>query len=462
MIKILMKPKVLLGVCGLSLISLFSISMMNNSIMQKHSKLQTMNGGVGVCFQRITQTFTALMIKDLSSSYLSESFKNVTGDCFSDLTSSMKNLMAENEQALNATNNLTSDLHWFNSKIDKIISLNKGESLDLSESNIIKKYEGLEELKIDIEQQVNEEIVSFDSVKNLGLAGILLSQLALLFSLASLFFKQRVSLKELSMIESFSLDAIESNSKSSKAQRIYESLFSHIDLPTTKKFLMDYHTNLLEENYNLNDQIIKMNTIGFTEEITPTMPISNDATQKEEEVTNFTDSLNTVLDRIQEKAFTHGVMLDTDLGESFDVLSNSEALDQVLFNTIQFSMESSLGHNEGRRVIIRSKPLGGIAYCKIKILGHSFSDAEMNVINGRKVDDKINVNVNLVLLKELMDDANATIAVKNIHDQKSGQVESELEIIFERAQTKNTVKAPNVSVIKGTKKEIKKYFEQSM
>jgi hypothetical protein len=461
MIKTLMKPKVLLSVCGFSLISLFSISMMNNSIMQKHSKLQQMNGGVGVCFQRVTQTFTALMIKDLTSSYLSSSFKNVTGECFSDLTSSMKNLMASNEQSLNAANNLSSDLHWFNSKIDKIISLNKGESIDLSESNIIKKYEDLEELKVEIEQQVNNDIANFDSVKDLGLAGILLSQLALLFSLASLYFKQRASSQELSLIEGFSLDAIESNTKSSKAQRIFENLFTNIDLPVTKKFLMDYHTDLLEENYSLNDKIIKMNTIGYTEEIIPTMPIEN-KTSTAEEVTNFNDSLSTVLDRIQEKAFTHGVMMDTDLGESFDVISNSEALDQVLFNTLQFSMESSLGHNEGRRVIIRSKPLGGIAYCKIKILGHSFSDVEMNIINGKKVDTKVNVNVNLVLLKELMNDANATIAVKNIQDQKSGQVESELEIIFERAAVNQTTSTPKVSVIKGTKKEIKKYFEQTM
>jgi hypothetical protein len=123
-------------------------------------------------------------------------------------------------------------------------------------------------------------------------------------------------------------------------------------------------------------------------------------------------------------------------------------------------MESSLNHNQGRKVVVRSKPLGGIAYCKFKILGHSFSDDELAIINGKEPKSADNVNVNLILLKELIHDANATIAVKNT--QQNGIVESEIEMIFERAQIQEVKETPKVNIVKGSKQDIKRFFAQNL
>ena len=457
------KSKYLAVISAISLTSLFGISLMNNSIMQKHSLLQQASSGVGVCFQRVTQSFTALMINDLSSNYLSSEFKSMTSECFSELNSTMSSIVGA-KSVLNASNNITSDLHWFNSKMDKIVKLNDGQAIDLSDSNIINKYAELEELKGNIEEGIGKEIASFESIKDLGFVGMILAQLALIASMVSLFFKRKIDAHDFEQLENFSMEAEVSVNQNAKAKRVLEKLFEHIEMPHTEKFVMGYHGAILQENFDLNDKIIKMNTIGYEGSVEDEVHVDELLSTKEsvqsEDTTSFNDSLNVVLDRIQDKAFTHGVMIDTDLGENFNVISNHEVLDQVLFNTIQFSMESSLNHNQGRKVVVRSKPLGGIAYCKFKILGHSFSDDELAIINGKEPKSADNVNVNLILLKELIHDANATIAVKNT--QQNGIVESEIEMIFERAQIQEVKETPKVNIVKGSKQDIKRFFAQNL
>ena len=121
-------------------------------------------------------------------------------------------------------------------------------------------------------------------------------------------------------------------------------------------------------------------------------------------------------------------------------------------------MDCSLVHNTGRKVIISGKPLGGIGYCKVKIAGHAFSDEEFAIINGR--DANQDTNINLVLLKELVKDSNAKLAVKNKQNQSTGHIESEVELIFDRANIVQEKKAkPRVNVLKGTKKELKRFFD---
>ena len=125
---------------------------------------------------------------------------------------------------------------------------------------------------------------------------------------------------------------------------------------------------------------------------------------------------------------------------------------------ISFAMDSSLEHNQGRKVIMTGKPLGGIAYCKIKIAGHAFSDEDFAVINGKEPNQE--TNINLILLKELIIDSGARLAVKNKSNQESGIIESEMEVIFDRAEIQES-KPARVNVLKGTKKELASFFKSS-
>ena len=459
---LLMKPKTLISICAISLLSLVSITLLNNNISNSFTKLHNTNNGIGICFQRVTQTFTALMIKDLGSNYLTDSFKSTTGDCFSDVSKSIGSLFASSTKSQKIINNLNSDLHWFNTKVEKIKKLNEAESMDLSNSNIIKKYEELESLKLNAEKIISSEITKQTDLKSMGLIGILLAQFALTFSLISLFLRQRLVNKESGYFENKAEMLLKSKFDDKSATEFLVSITDHFNMPKTKEYLIGFQESIVTENHRVNDNLIKLNTIGNIQDTEKSEELKADSSVHED-ITNFNSSLNNVLDKMQEKAFKHGIILDTDLGESFDIFSKSEALDQVLYNALQYSMDSCLGHNHGRKVVVRSRPLGGVAYCKIKIQGHSFTENEISIINGKSVDDQNTVNVNLVLLKELMDDANASIAVKNLQNNSKNSIEGEIEIILERAENSKTeTSSPKVNIVKGSKSEIKQFLSQNI
>ena len=76
----LLKTKSIMGMGILAIGMIFGISILNNNLLSQQTSFLKLNNGVGICFQRITQTFTALMIRDLRSDYLTSDFRSTTGD----------------------------------------------------------------------------------------------------------------------------------------------------------------------------------------------------------------------------------------------------------------------------------------------------------------------------------------------------------------------------------------------
>ncbi len=449
---LILKPRFYYGLLGLSVGMILVSSLSNYKLNGDLQKVQKANAGLGICFQRVTQTFTSLMIKDFSSGYLNNDFRSNSADCI-DEVGRIATEMGMTAGTTKSLNNLKSDLHWFDQKVTKVLSMAKAEDMNLQQSNITDKYSELEGLKAEVEDSFSKQTDGLSQFRTLGLAGIIFSLITLMISMLSFLFVGRVKAKELKAIDK-AAELIDSNS-SSELSTLLARFFQSLGVPSLEAKVLTAFDGKIEAVNNLEDQLIKMNTIE-TERYEIEVP--EDLLNIEvEETSDFHIALTTALDRVQQKAFQHGIVMDTDLQDDFQILANREALDQLLYYSLSFGLDASLTSEESRRVILRSNPLGGIAYLKMKVVGHAFSEDEMKILNGGEPTSE--TNVNLLLLRELISDANATLAVRNIHNSTSSRIESEIEIVF--ARSKDIVESQsNVKVVKGNKAEIKAYFER--
>jgi hypothetical protein len=456
--KFLLSSKFLGSLSAISLVGVLTLSTFSNSLGSKQSGLYQLSNGLGICFQRVNQSFTALMIRDFSSDFITNDFKNMTGECFSEISTALGAQLATDTKVAKRMNNLMSDIHWFNEKVERVSGMAQKSDIELTDSNIIDKYIEIEQLKGRVDETLVTNAEGLESQKSLTVLALILSQFALLFSFFTLFLKNKILRKELSSIETIVKLESKNGDINLFVQNITNKLFKLLDIPNTQKLVTAYQGNLLDENHRLQDDLISAHTLGMS--IEPSLVVDEPAPEAQEvvETSDFNSSLNIVLDRVKGKAFNHGIIIDTEISNDIEVVSSAEALDQLLHSIISYAMDSSLEHNDGRKLIIQGKPLGGIAYCKLKVAGYSFKDEDIKIINGKEAN--ADTNMNLVLLKELLVDTNANMAVKNKYNSTTGITESEVELIFERAKP-GTAPKETSKIIKGTKKELKAYFAQN-
>ena len=155
----LLEPKYFLGLGAFAITAILSLSFFSNGLGNAKSGLQLANSGLGICFQRVTQSFTALMIRDTASNYITKDFRNITGECFQEVSNSFKSLSANLDNSnLKTLNNLKSDLHWFDKKIDRVNEMASQGEIDIYQSNITRKYSELETLKVELEEGIGSKI----------------------------------------------------------------------------------------------------------------------------------------------------------------------------------------------------------------------------------------------------------------------------------------------------------------
>ncbi|MBT4791775.1 MAG: hypothetical protein HON90_09405 [Halobacteriovoraceae bacterium] len=447
----LLKTKSIMGMGILAIGMIFGISILNNNLLSQQTSFLKLNNGVGICFQRITQTFTALMIRDLRSDYLTSDFRSTTGDCLNEVKQGLLSLSVS-EGALKTINNLQSDFHWFEQKIDKVNTMAMAKEIDITQSNIITKYSELEELKTGLEDQVLAMVSSIESTQSLSFTGIFLGQFALLLAAVAFFFNRKLRRLQFNEVEAMSVAVEKGEIPLEGFISTAVQVFDSIEMPETRLAVEHSFNKLVEENIQAENSLLQMNNVSNER-----FEIDTIAAEKTKESSDFNLSFNTVLDRMQAQAFKAGILLDTSLNDDFWINSSHEALEQLLYNLMSFAMDCSALVEVDRVVKVRSKSLGGIAYCKVQVKNYSFNEDQLGVLNGKEPSSE--TSINLILLRELIKDANASIAVKNKQNSLTGTIESEIEIVFDRVQKqKNKNEVNRVNVVKGNKQEIRNYF----
>tara|TARA_B100001971_G_scaffold215192_1_gene259881 strand:- start:135526 stop:136983 length:1458 start_codon:yes stop_codon:yes gene_type:complete len=448
-------------VFALSSILLFSVPFfVNESLNSKIKNNNVLNGGANTCFTRVSQTFTALMISDFSSQYLNKDFVNTTGECFNQLNKTFdQSYGASFSEAKKSLNKLISDLHWFHEKTDRLAKMASDGAITLStSSNILNKFTSLEADKINFLDAIDKKNASYAAYKNLSV-GLAFAGFCMLMVFVGLNIKDQYQENEfLYGVNELSKELLtDTNKNAAKIDRLVEHMANKLEIPYFYELLSQYQADFIDANMPTHrghaaDMEAKVIEDRSMEKV-------SEKPAPKAEVTEFGKIINVLMDRLNNKAFTHGIIFDTDLGENFNVKGSSESIEQLIFTLINQGIESSLKHNAGRRVRIRSKALGGIAYFKMSVSNHLFNPDELEALNHGD-SEKLANNMNLMLINEIANDLNVGVSFKNkVNDSEF--TGSEIEIVFNRImEDVDQAASKKVSVFKGKKSDIQRMFSE--
>ena len=151
------------------------------------------------------------------------------------------------------------------------------------------------------------------------------------------------------------------------------------------------------------------------------------------------------------KIDSEGIAIEESLEDEIFVKGNEEGLEQLLFNLFSFAIEKSASSEGQKKINIRSKALGGISYCKVRISDLVLNSDEMEFFHSPM--DSSSSNVNLAVLKELATDLDANLGAKNILNSNGNFSGAEIELIFKRLKPLKKQSGLR-TLMKGSKKDI--------
>lgn len=448
-----MTTKKLFWACGITFgIACTSIVYQQNQI--NHSqKLGGLHNGVGTCFTRVAQTFTALMVGDLNSNYLSKDFKGITTDCFSEVNRVYKDIFGTKttDRMTKDLNELTSDSHWFSERVEKThsIQLNPDKSFNLLESNLTNKYAELEGLKSSLQDGLDEKMSQANS--NVQVANAIATLMVALFAgfVGVIGWREQKAKNKTIQLEKVAQEMIQNDEvETFKIDRLIENILNTHEYPKAWEAFQKYHTTLLERK-------------SFTSKVfDETAPIVK---EEEDAGIDFNEAFNAAFNQIKQTAFNHGIIVDFDFDQNLYVKADREALEQMFMTVVADAINKSLSHNEGRKIILRSKALGGTAYFKVKVAGHLFNSSELEYVSNDEAS-KESVSTETMILKEIVSDLNGSLVLKNKMNEEGGISGSEIEIGLKRTNTLTSIESkeeakPSLkSIVKGKKKDILESF----
>lgn len=445
---------------SIGLLSITSLALMaTGSWQQKNAiKQMSLSSGVGTCFQRVTQSFTALMISDFSSTYLTKPFMDTTSECFSYAAKEFNSLYANGfKSGSKAIISLNSDIHWFHEKALKLLKMSQESGLDFSNSNIVNKYTSLEEMKDTFVEGVSLKVENANSNATLLSSIGVLSFMATFFLIGFSLFQKSRRRELFTKIENESERALKSNTDfvSANIERALDNVLTKMDMPNTYSLFNQYHSQLLEKAYkSFHDD-----NDGVAIDSTP--PKSNSTLMENIETTYFRDAIGNTLDSVSEKLFSRGVLLNTDLEDNFNVKGEQELIEQLVFSLLNFASDKTLQQKDSRQINIVSRALGATAYFKLNISNYCFNASELDSHHSISTLDN-QLTSELTIAQEIANDLGLSLELKNAVSLEN-KLGCEIKVVFDRVRETGT--NPNkalTSVTKGSKRDILKSFNQSI
>lgn len=420
------------------------------SYMQKATDLNNVNTGLETCFNRVAQTFTAIMIQQSNSPYLGEEFLSMSSDCFSEVAKLSGELSLGGE----TLNKLVSDTHWFHEKIKKSQKFILNSDQETSQSNIDEKFANLEELKDKFQESVfamNAQVISKVDMFKLITALCFAAFAGVLILGLSLARKIRAKVSE---VESMAKTISEKEQiNTTEFDGIIDMALTEVNMPNTLGLVKKYCEGLAIAVEELPD----LAQIKEVEDVRPS--------------TNLNSIFDVSLKGIQNKAFTQGIILDFDLLEEMSVYGEQEGISQLFYSLMNYSVDSSLKHNLKRKVVVRSTLINDQISLTFTIHNYLFSAQELELLEAQ--NNPAEIDPNILMLKEVTDLLGLQLQFKN--QIKDNLKCAQFTLTFDKAPItleKDTFKAAHadqlelkfdyvktqapkkVTVLKGSKKAI--------
>jgi hypothetical protein len=431
--------------CGLSLFMTLGAFWHHQTNQTQLDRMNVLNQGIGTCFNRISQTFTAMMIKDIQSPYLNRGFMGLSDECLNETIKGINPFKKNVGKGYETVNQLISEVHWFHEKVVKLHSpMLTNPNVTTSLAPLSDRYGKMETFKMDLVDEIDaangkiREIQMNDEYLMGG--GLIIFVIAL--SLLSLQEFNRLQLQRDLEKEALNFLKAGKNNPAIIDQLIDRALTSQ-GLPVTAQIFRDYHGDMLE-------RFAGRTTVATAEaKVLETKDSKSEETpQMETAYTGHRTSLKEVLvsiQNVQAKDSIHmsevrDVQLDVPY-ESFEMMMNS-AIHQL-----------SSRRTENKKIMIGNQIHSDKSVINLFLAGSTFNISELEFAQGNKALAGDTIDMNLVILKEMVNESGAQWHLENKVDRQGNITGMNIRFTLNRAPKEKT---KLVSVLRGKKKDLTK------
>jgi signal transduction histidine kinase len=327
---------------------------------QKLKKITGLESGVQTCFSRVNQTYTAKLLGEQSSQYLTQNFQSLTEECFAEgILNVEENLKLDLPVLAKKLSTLASNVHWFHEDSLLPISNNvsapvavRSVSVGTEERNIGSRFETIETTKdeiLEIAEQFNSTLSNrLGQTKNyFYFTSFILMILLVLEYISNANKKLSNSAREMEAIEELS---VKGGIESVKFSEIICIALEQNDLKNCAKLFHNYYafrTNIHNEKMQ-NKEVMALENL-----VAPSRFVSSSAKEQIEEIWKD-DKLGLELDQVPvklksfnlnlmnakminllaEKIFSAGVHFNVSIGEQITIKGKEEELEQIFYSLI--------------------------------------------------------------------------------------------------------------------------------
>lgn len=402
---------------------------MIKNVAEKVDQIAMMQNGVQTCFTRINQTFTAKMIGNGVSEYLSDKFLEATEECIAEAQYVAEGLFAGKDGLiLKKINALSTDTHWFHRKmIDGGVEKTGG----IVVSNVAPKYQGLETIKDAlIEILASQRTLAVDSLFLLKIAfGFLILMFSLILGLDFFKSKARLLANESSEIQAKVLVEGEFNVEKRNIELILSSALKDNDLYFCNR-LFDCYIQKYDKAFDSNvflesvqddseereEQIERIWSSESGVDVEKRVEGKMARTIENQKCTNVSNPIEQTIELFTQKIQALGISVAVEVHENLEVQGDKEILEHIFYNAIVGAMDrSESGASNEKKISVKSHVLGGTILLEIENTGNGFNGDFLANQSGllRKKDD-LTIEIGLKICEEFMKDIDGAIEYENI------------------------------------------------
>jgi len=437
--------------CSIGLFSTLGAFWHHQSNQHQLNQMNILNQGIGTCFNRISQTFTAMMIKDIQSPYLNRGFMGLSDECLNETMKGINPFKQNVGKGYQALNKLISEVHWFHESISRLHSpmLSKNE-LNPSLNPISSKFGQMENLKVTLideieatnsllrEVQRNDEVV-------MGLGLILF-----VIGISVLGMKELNNIQLRREIENQALNLLkagQTNVGGLVDNLVLRGLNSQ-GLVVSGQVFKDYHAEILER-LAMQGKVYQ-ETVNETNLIPPTPSVTEIVEAPELNIYKGPKtSFKEVLVNLQ-NIMTDDLIQLTDIRD-VELAVNTESFEQLM--NAALNKLASVRHNQ-KKILISNQVHADKSVITLFLGAHTFTATELEFAHTHQNATGDGIDMNMMILKEMASEINTQWYFENKTD-RSGAITGMLIRFTVNRVPKDAKSNKNlVSVVKGKKKDI--------
>lgn len=438
-----LSPSKIYLVCGLGLMMTLGAFWHHQMNQTQLDRMNILNQGVGTCFNRISQTFTAMMIKDVQSPYLNRGFMGLSDECLNETIKGINPFKKSVGKGYETLNQLISEVHWFHEKVLKIHSpMLAGQNLTAPIAPLTDRYTKMENFKINLVDEIDATNAQIREIQMndefLMGAGLIIFVLSL--SLLSLQEFNRLQLSR--EIEREALNYLKAGQANASAivDTLVDRALLTASMPVTAQIFRDYHENYLERMaskvpYKAIEKKVEVKA-ETTEEVVEDSAPGHKTSLKEVLVS---------IHNLQAKDAIH-------MTEVRDVLLNVpyESFEQMMSAAIN---QLASRRQDNKKIMISNQIHSDKSVVNFFLAGNVFTASELEFTENASAVAP-DLDMNLIILKEMVSEAGAQWHLENKVD-RSGNITG-MNIRFTIARVPKERSKNLVSVMKGKKKDLSK------